>query len=169
MGSVCCQPCSCALPRYASVRSRQPNPMAETTAVRAPSTAERSRPASCNARAAAASDHVESRSKRRVLTFGSTSAVRKGKAGRAYRTPAVGQAVTTDGTGKGPWSGPLTGPHGPTDPSPVMSISRWLMPVQSDVAQALVPDASAFVAGRAILPAAAFQAALLGRVGGFGP
>src|ERR1035438_10494066 len=127
MGSVCCQPCSCALPRYAAVRSRQPNPMAETTAVRAPSAAARSRPASRSARAAAASDHVDSRSRRRVLTFGSTSAVRKGRAGRAYRTPAVGHAVTTDGTGKGPWRRPLTAPHGPTDPTPVMSIS-WLMP-----------------------------------------
>jgi hypothetical protein len=50
-----------------------------------------------------------------------------------------------------------------------MSISRWLMPVQSDVAQALVPDASAFVVGQAILPAAAFQAALSGRVRAFAP
>src|ERR1035437_10629132 len=107
--------------------------MAETTAVRRPSTAERSSPASRNARAAAASDHVESRSRRRVLTFGSTSAVRKGKAGRAYRTPAVDQTMTTDGTGKGPWSGPQTAPHGPTDPTPVMSHKRQLMPVQSDV------------------------------------
>src|ERR1022692_5279932 len=97
--------------------------MAETTAVRAPSTVARSSPASRNARAAAASDHVESRSRRRVLTFGSTSAARKGKAGRAYRTPAVGQAVTTDGAGTGPWSGPPTAPHGPTDPTPVIYIS----------------------------------------------
>src|ERR1035441_9243840 len=56
-------------------------------------------------------------------------------------------AGTTDGTGKGPWSGPLTAPHGPTDPTPVMSIKR-LMPVQSDVAQALLPAVSRLEIGR---------------------
>jgi hypothetical protein len=62
-----------------------------------------------------------------VLTLGSTSAMRKGATVRACLGPAVGQPVTTDGAGTGPRSGPLTGPHGPTDPSPVMSIDLRLM------------------------------------------